>query len=197
MRILTLTTAVALALGAAACTDNSTSDLSTDANLAEDMTANDVLGADQPGNDAAAMPTDAAGFAGAVAANDLFEIESARLAATKANSAEVKAFAAKLQAEHEQSSADLKAAAAKATPPVTVTAALEAEKQAMLDQLKAANGADFDRSFIDQQTTVHQQARALLENYVGAGDSQPLKDFAGKAKTAVQGHLDHLNGIRK
>ena len=48
----------------------------------------------------------------------------------------------------------------------------------MLDQLKAANGADFDRVFIDQQTNAHQKALAMLQNYVGNGNSQPLKDFA-------------------
>ena len=188
----------ALALAAAACNNNDAgSGLSTDANLAEDTAVNDVLGADQPRGDTAALPIDAAGFANAVAAADRYEIESARLAASKTGSPAVKSFAEELITDHEKSSADLKAAAARASPPLTVTPALDAGKQAMLDQLKAVNGPDFDRRFIDQQTNAHQQALRLLRNYVGGGQSQPLKDFASKATTMVEGHLEHLNSIRQ
>lgn len=195
MRITTLTAVAALALAAAACDSggDAGNDVTTDVNLADDAAANDVLGT----NAAAAMPADAAGFANAVAASDLYEIESAKLAATKAGSAELREFAQHVRTDHEKSTADLKAAAAKASPPVTVTAALDPEKQAMIDQLRSASGADFDRRFIDQQTNAHQQALALLRNYVGSGDSQPLKDFASKATSVVEGHLEHLNSIRQ
>ena len=193
MRTNGLMMAAALAFAAAACTSEPGDNLSTDTNLAEDSAVNDVLGANEP----AAMPIDAAGFAQAVAAADLYEIESARLAASKTGSPAVKAFAQHLVADHEKSSADLKAAAAKANPPVTVAPALDAEKQAMLGELKAANGPDFDRRFIDQQTNAHQKTLQLLRNYVGGGDSQPLKDFASKATTMVEGHLEHLNSIRQ
>jgi putative membrane protein len=203
MRANGLMMVAALALAAAACNNTDAgNDLSTDTNLAEDAAVNDVLGADalgrnQAGSDALAEPMSAAGFANAVAASDLFEIETAKIAAGKSGSAEVKAFAQHLITDHERSSAELKAAAAKASPPLTVTPALDAEKQAMLDQLKAANGPDFDRRFIDQQTNAHQQALLLLRNYVGGGQSQPLKDFASRAITAVEGHLEHLNSIRQ
>ncbi len=197
MRTDGLMIAAALALVAAACSSETGNNLSTDTNLAEDSAVNDVLGADQPVNEAAALPTDAPGFTKAVAASDVYEIESARLASTKAQSAEVKELAQHLLTDHQKSTADLKAAAARAEPAITVTPALDAEKQAMLDQLRAAGGADFDRIFIDQQTNAHQKALQLLRNYVGGGDSQPLKDFASKATTVVEGHLEHLNGIRQ
>ena len=143
------------------------------------------------------MPVDAAGFANAVAASDRFEIESSKVAADRASSPQIKTFAEQLRADHEKSSTELKAAAAMATPAVTVTPTLDPEQKAMLDQLKGASGADFDRRFIDQQTTAHQKALSLLRNYVGKGDVQPLKDFANKTATVVEGHLEHVNGIRK
>lgn len=199
MRTLSFTAVAAIALATSACENNDTgNDMAIDANFSGDAMSNDDLGMNTADNAATAkMPTDASGFANAVAASDLYEIESAKLAATKAGSADIKTFAPKLRADHEKSTADLKAAAAKASPAVTVTPVLDAEKQGMLDELKAANGADFDRVFIDQQTTAHQKAVGLLKNYVSAGDSQPLKDFASKSIAVVEGHLDHLNGIRK
>lgn len=198
MRVPILSIAFALVLGIAGCNrSDAGNSVSTDTNLAEDAMVNEVLGAPPAVNQTAGLPTDASGFAKAVATSDMFEIQSAKLAADKAGSAEVKAFATQLLTDHEKSSAELKAAAAKVTPPVTMTPALDAEKQAMLDQLKSANGADFDRRFIDQQTNAHQTALALLQNYVGNGDSQPLKDFASKALPVAQDHLEQVNRIRK
>jgi putative membrane protein len=188
----------AVVIGAAGCNrTDATNDISTEANLAADSAANDVLGANEQISDSSGLPTDAAGFANAVAASDMFEIESAKIAADKASSAQIKSFAEQLRADHEKSSAELKAAAAKGTPPTAVTPKLTAEQQGMLDQLKSAAGADFDRRFIDLQTNAHQKALALLQNYVGNGDAAPLKDFASKAAAVVEGHLDHVNTIRK
>ncbi|HEU5285276.1 MAG TPA: DUF4142 domain-containing protein [Sphingomicrobium sp.] len=193
MRIVKLTVA-ALALAAAACADqDAPSDVSTDVNLAEDTAANDVLGANMA-NATASMPTDAAGFANAVAAADLYEVESARLAADKAASADVKAFAEHIRADHEKSTAELKSAAG--TAEITVAPKLDSEQQAMLDRLKAAGGAEFDRLFLEQQKTAHQKALALLQGYSGSGDNEALKAFAGKTAAAVKGHLDHANSIK-
>ena len=195
MRLATLTTVAALALAAAACSNEPTSDdLSTEANLAEDASADDVLGANAAQPDAA-LPTDGNGFAVAVAASDLYEIESAKLAASQGTSKEVKDFAGQLLTDHQKSTADLKTAASQVN--VTVTPALDAEKQAMIDQLKAASGAEFDRLFLEQQKTAHQKALALLQSFASGGDAEPLKAFATKAAGVVEGHIQHLNGIRQ
>jgi putative membrane protein len=193
MRIPALTTALTLALAAAACQNNeAANDVSTEANLAEDTALNEVLGANQTAS--AATPTDAAGFASAVAASDLYEIESARLAAEKAAKAEVKSFAEHLKEDHEKSTAELKTAAGGAN--VTVSPKLDAEKQAMLDQLKAASGAEFDRLFVEQQKTAHQKTLALLQGYASAGDNEALKAFASKTSDVVKRHLDQVNTIK-
>lgn len=195
MRTASFTALAAIALGAAACTkEGAGNDVSTEVNLAEDSAANDVLGASATGNESAALPTDAAGFASAAAASDLYEIESAGLAASKGVSADVKGMAGHLKADHEQSTADLKAAAAEAK--VTLAPALDAEKQAMLDQLKAASGAEFDRLFIEQQKAAHAKALALLEGYAAGGDHAALKGFAAKAASAVKSHIEHLGSIK-
>jgi putative membrane protein len=198
MRIATLTTVAALALAAAACDNNAAnSEISTEANLAEDQAVDDVLGANaMTDNEAAvALPTDASGFAAAVAASDLYELESAKLAAIKGTSKEVKEFAGYLLTDHRKSTADLEIAAAEAN--VMVAPALDAEKQAMIDQLKAASGAEFDRLFLGQQKTAHQKALMLLQSFARDGDAEPLKTFASKASGVVEGHLEHLNGMRQ
>ena len=193
MRIAALTTVAAFALAAAACNNEAGNDVSTDVNLAEDTAANDVLGANVTGN--AAMPTDSAGFANAVAAADLYELESARLAADKASNADVKSLAKHIRADHEKSTSELKSAAGTAN--ISVAPKLDAEKQGMLDQLKTtARGADFDRLYVEQQKTAHQKALALLQGYSSGGDNEALKAFATKTSAAVKSHLDHANSIK-
>lgn len=191
MRSVTLTIAAGIALAAAACADRDAgNNLSTDTNLAEDTALNDVLGA----NATATAVNDDAGFAAAIAASDLYEIESAELAADKARNADVKAFAQHLRTDHEKSTAELKSAAGTAN--ITVTPALDSEKQAMLNRLRALSDAEFDREFVNQQKTAHQKALALLQSYANSGGNEALKTFAAKTATAVKGHLDHANTIK-
>ena len=194
MRIPFITAATVLTLAVSACDGGgSGNEVTTDANMAGDAAANAALGSDPTANGAAAAPTDAAGFAAAVAASDLYEIESSKLAADKASSEAVKAFAAKLEADHSKSTADLTTAAAQAN--VTVAPALDAEKQSLVDQLRNASGAEFDRLFAEQQKTAHEKALALVETYAQNGDNAALKAFATNAARAIRGHIDHLDGM--
>ncbi len=171
--------------------------MSTDANLTEDSAMNDVLGAEQQAamNGPSAMPTDAAGFADAVAASDLYEIQSSTLAREKGSSEQVKSLAQMLQREHGNSTAKLKTAAAGAN--VTVTPQLDAEKQKLIDELKGLSGTAFDARYIDQQRMAHQRALMLLQNYEAGGDNAALKSFAAEARPMVEDHLDRFNAIRK
>jgi putative membrane protein len=192
MRIVALTTAAAFALAVAACNNEAGNDVSTDVNLAEDTAANDVLGANATN---AAMPTNASGFATAVAGADLYEIQAAELAADKASNADVKSLAKQIRTDHEKSSTELKSAAGTAN--ISVAPKLDAEKQGMLDQLKTtARGADFDKLYVEQQKTAHQKALDLLQGYSSGGDNEALKGFATKASGVVKNHLDQANSIK-
>ena len=197
MRISALASAVALALAAGACdrSGDSSTDVTTNAVANDDAMANAALGADQSGTISAALPSDATGFANAVAAGDLYEIESAKLALDKSASADVKGIAQMLQHDHEKSTADLKAIAAAGK--LTLAPAVDSEQQGLIDRLKGLNGADFDREFLSQQHMAHQKALTLLQNYAQVGDNDALKGFATKVQTIVKDHLDHLNAITK
>lgn len=194
MRIAPLPSIIALSLAAAACSQGD-DQVTTSANAeseADNAAVNAALGGNAP---SAAMPTDAAGFANAVAASDMFELESAKLALAKSSDTDVKGIAQMLQRDHTQSTADLKSAASGAG--ITVTPALDAEKQGMLDALNAASGADFDKLFMNQQRTAHQKALMLLQNYSQSGDNDALKAFAAKVQPVIEHHMDRVNAIPK
>ena len=194
MRLILTTTAAVLAITVAAC-DRRADD--SEANLAvnEAGTANEVT--NDAGDAASAIPTSSPEFVAAIAASDLFEIESGRLAATKATTPELKAFGEMLVKDHQESSTLLRNAAANASPAISVPSSLPADHQAMLDSLKSATGAEFDQMFIDQQMKAHSRALSALNAYVQVGDRPALKSFAMNAQGMIQGHLDQLIGMKR
>ena len=182
--------AMCLTLGVAACSGEG-------ADTAEANTSGQV--ANEQANAAAAapsrMPTDAAGFVAAMAASDLYEIESSRLARQKAASADLRSFAQRLEREHGNSTAELKSVAA-ANGIQAAAPALDAGQQAMMDELRSASGAAFDSAYIQQQRMAHQMALMLIQNYRNGGDNAALKAFAAKAQPMIETHLDLLNYMK-
>jgi putative membrane protein len=138
---------------------------------------------------------DAQTFANTVAGSDLFEIQSGKLAEARASSPQLKAFAAQLVADHSNSSAMLKAAAADANPPLSIPAALPPDLQSALGSLAGAKPQDFDAGFIDTQIQGHKKALEVLTQYAKEGGSPALRQFALKAIPVVQSHLAKLNGM--
>ena len=192
MRTAILLTAASLAL--AAC--NSKTD--TPAGEAT-MAAEDIDSAASPG---AATGTSAesalAGgdqqFVDTVASSDLFELESAKLAQSKASSRAVKDFAAMMVADHTRSTAELKKAALGASPAVAVTPRMTVMQEADLDALRNASG-DFDKLYVQKQLAAHETAKALLGDYSATAAAGPLRDFASRTVTVVSGHLDQARKL--
>ena len=189
MRAILPLSAAALALSLAACNSNS-NDTATPA--ATEEASADAMPADAGASDAvmadSGMASTPQGFADTMAASDMFEIESSKLAQSMGKSAAVKSFAAMMVKDHTKSSADLKAAAGKASPAVTVKPEMTAGQRAELDALKNA-GDNFDTLYAQKQVAGHEKALAALQGYAANGADAALKDFASKTAPVVEGHL--------
>lgn len=196
MRLMLTTTAVALAISVTAC-NNGADDRA--ANLAEgnDAVTNDMAVANDVGDSTAPIPTSSPEFVAAIAASDEFEIESGKLAAAKATTPELKAFGGMLVTDHQKAATLLRNAAANAGPAISVPSSMPAEQQAMLDSLKSATGAEFDKMFVDQQMKAHSRALSTLNAYTQVGDRPALKTFAMNAQGVIQEHLDQLIGMKR
>ena len=143
-----------------------------------------------PAPAAPAVVTMASDFVPMAAASDMFEIEAAKVAQSKSTNAEVKKFAAEMIAAHTKSSADLKKAIADSDQTMTPPTTLPADKQAMLDALKAADAAGFDKMYVDGQVAAHQEALDLMQGYANGGDVPAIKAFATATAPVVKGHHD-------
>lgn len=178
------------ALALAACRSNTPTPAATDAAADAAMTS---AAMNTPAPPAPAL--NAAAFVQAAAASDTFELQSSKLAGTKAKSAAVRNFAAMMIKAHTQSTVELKAAAAKATPPITVSPALTPEQSADLDALRTASAADFDPLYVQKQVAGHEKTLAAVQAYAANGDAAPLKEFATKLSPIVSEHLDRARKL--
>ncbi|SBV34068.1 conserved exported protein of unknown function [uncultured Sphingopyxis sp.] len=141
-----------------------------------------------------ATPTDAAGYIAKAGAGDLWEIESSKALLAKSDKADVKAFAQMMIDQHGQSTAKIKAAATAAG----LTAAppkLDADQQKMLDEIKAADAAAIDATYLAHQRTAHDAALALHNAYATNGDTDALKKAAGEIVPVVEAHRVELDKL--
>lgn len=143
---------------------------------------------------AAALLT-AATFVPVVGVSNQFEIESSQLALSRSTSKAVKDFANRMVVEHNLAGAKFKQALADAK--ITLPSEkLDAKHQAIIDRLKAANGAAFDTAYIEAQTNAHVEAVDLFKAYAKDGDTPRLKAFAADLLPTLVGHLEHVKKLK-
>jgi putative membrane protein len=193
MNKLLITVAVgALALSACKQEGTSISNNQTQGQTDEAMVENTVA---MDGNMGAAASSSAdQAYVQNAAASDTFEIETSKLALEKASLPSIKTYAQMMIDEHTKSTNELKPAAQAAG--IAVPAALPADKQAKVDTLRRLSGAEFDRQYLADQRSGHQETLAKVNAYLAAAPAGPLKDHASKVTGVVQKHLNSLEKIK-
>jgi putative membrane protein len=167
-------------------TDTTIPENSINANAATGTGVNAMTGAEV---------TTGQAFADAAGASDAYEVEAGKLAQQKATAQALKDFGGMMVTAHGDSTAKLKAAAAKATPTITPNPKLSAEQEANLATLRQATGADFDTAYKAQQVVAHEKTLAAVQDYAANGTVPELKGFATTIAPVVQTHLDKARGL--
>ena len=122
------------------------------------------------------------------------------LAATKATNPQVKQFAKLMMSEHHalrKQGADLaKKLAVTPEPPANdpVTALAQQETQALQS---APKGAEFDKTYIDQEVTVHEAVLDLAGKAHDQAKNPELKALIEKAKPVIEKHLDQAKQLQQ
>ena len=192
--ILAATPALAAALALAACGDNRGDDTA--------LGQTEPVNAAQDATSAAVGQTSAAtlgantleGYVTNAAISDMYEIEAGRMASERGASAEAKQLGEMLVADHTTSSERLKALAQAAGE--TVLMQMDERRQGLLDNLRAAQGAEFDRVFADQQVAAHQEALTLHRGYADSGENTELQAFARDLVPKLEAHLEMARNLQ-
>jgi putative membrane protein len=129
------------------------------------------------------------------AMSDMLEIEAAKIAQQKGN-AEEKKFADMMVNDHTKTSSELKSMVPSGMESAIPTS-LDDSSQKKLGKLRDAKPEDFASEYDPMQVSAHKDAVSLFERYAKGGDSEKLKDWAGKTLPALQHHLDMAQTMDK
>jgi putative membrane protein len=134
-----------------------------------------------------------------VTANQV-DIDAGTLAASRATSGDVKAFAKLMVTDHtavNKSAADL-VTRLKVTPQENPTSqSLKAGGDANLSVLKAQKGAAFDKAYVDHEVAYHQQViDALDHTLIPGATNEELKALLVKVRPAFVAHLEHAKRLQ-
>ena len=138
-------------------------------------------------------PVPDADFVMKASVGNTLEIEESKVALDRATDPRIKSFAQHMISDHTEAEKKLQDAAGKdrlKTEPM-----LDAAHQAMLDNLKTFNGADFDKIYRADQTASHVETLALLSDYRTNGKAAALKSWTEKTLPSVKEHLQSIQAL--
>jgi putative membrane protein len=138
-----------------------------------------------------------ADFVKEAASSDMFEIQSSQLAEQRATDQATKDFAARMIADHQKTTNDIKGMISSGAVKAEVPTEMIPTHAALFDKLKGLNGGDFEKQYHDDQVTAHKQAVSLYERYAKGGDNTGLKDWTGKTQPILEEHLKMAQDLDK
>jgi putative membrane protein len=147
----------------------------------------------------AAGPTDPQIAAIVVTANQV-DIDAGKFAESRSKNKEVKAFARQMVTDHSgvNRSATALVTRLKVTPEDNATSAsLKSGGDANLQHLKTLKGSAFDRAYIDNEVTYHQNVLDAIDHtLIPSAKNAELKALLVKVRPAFEAHLAHAKQIQ-
>jgi putative membrane protein len=138
----------------------------------------------------AAVSIQDSNFLKAAAIANIFEIESSKLAASRANSTFVRQFAKEMVMDHVAAFDELKTVADKNG--VDLPGHLPPKLANWINKLRNSQGAAFDRNYKIAQEMGHKDTKAKMQTEVKMGHNEDARDYAVKTLPGVTMHLRML-----
>lgn len=138
---------------------------------------------------------DKATFAKMASCMNMTEVKLGKMAAEKAKSSDVKAFAERMVKDHMAAQDALKAActAGGTDCPTEQTK----EGKAVCTKCEGLEGKDFDKAYIDFQIDCHAKAVKMLEQASKECDCEKLKAYAAKMLPTVREHQEMAKKVKE
>lgn len=197
IKLILLTTGIGFAV--VACGGNTTN-INTNrvANAAANMAntvANTAANAVNTAANAVSRATTASAddFLEEAAGGGLAEVEMGKLAASKAQNAEVKKFGQMMVADHTKANAELKALAAKKNIKVPADAS---SHRSTIEELKQLIGADFDKAYVKAMVDDHETDVDAFQKQADNATDPDVKAFATKTLPTLKKHLEAIKAIQ-
>lgn len=125
---------------------------------------------------------------------NMAEIEAGKIAVSKSQNAEVKAFAQRMIDDHTKALADVTTLAQ--NKGVTMPTELDAKHKAMAAKLNKLEGEAFDREYMKQAGVAdHKKVHAMLKKDSTRAKDPDVKALASKMMPTVEEHLTSATGM--
>lgn len=145
---------------------------------------------------AAQAGMDAQTFVEKAAISNMFEVESGELALEKAEDPKIRALAEEMVRDHGSASQTLESTLDEAGVEVRMPDQMDAEHRQKLEQLQAAEGAEFERMYLEMLAEGHEKDVSLFEQYAQSGDNDALKQFASETLPTLQEHKRDVEELK-
>lgn len=147
----------------------------------------------------AQAPNDAQIAAIVVAANQV-DIDTGKLAQSRASNAEVKAFGKQMVTDHtavnKQAAALVKKLKVKPQDNST-SRSLKSGGTKSLKSLRKLKGTAFDKAYMDHEITYHEQViDAIKKTLIPSAKNEELKNLLTAGLSLFEGHLEHARQIQ-
>ena len=199
LTLLAAISAVALCIGCSTESNTNATNTTTTTNttVSRTTTANSTNVANATlntnANPAGSLSSDDRDFLTKAAQGGLMEVELGRLAAQKAQSADVKRFGQRMVDDHSKANTELKTLAS--AKGMTVPTDLSADGKEAQTKLSKLSGADFDKEYMTLMVDDHQEDVAEFEKESRDADDPDVKAFAAKTLPTLQQHLQMAQSI--
>jgi putative membrane protein len=132
-------------------------------------------------------------FVHLAATGGMAEVQTAKLAQSRAQSDAVKGFAERMAKEHAKANSRLHGLAKKAAVPLPQD--VDPDHKADRAELEQLSGRDFDIAYLRKQVVDHQKTAQILLWEMSQGQDAQLQHFAGETLPVVLEHLEHAQAV--
>lgn len=123
----------------------------------------------------------------------MWEVELGKLAATKAQNADVKKFAQMMVTDHTKANAELKTLASSKN--VTLPTELDAKHKSKMTEMQKLSGAEFDKEYVADMLADHEKDVKAFQTQAQNSTDADVKAFAAKTLPTLQKHLEAVRDL--
>lgn len=127
------------------------------------------------------------------AADNLAEVELAKLALHKASSQQVKGFAQTMVNDHGKAKVQLEEIAS--SKHVDIPAGLSAKSQATKERLAKFSSEQFDNAYMAEMLKDHKEDLATFHRALNSAQDTEIREFADKSLPLLESHLKQAENI--
>ncbi len=136
-------------------------------------------------------------YASSAIMGDLYAIQAANIALERSENDAVRTLAQGVRTEQVAERKTLEGLAAGETPSLVLPGGLDQRRQGLIDNLRKAAPADFDKVYLDQLIAAHEEALTLNRSFADHADTPGLVKNALTVRPQIEARLQQARNLRR